>query len=218
MRKEIALFFIFLLFACSANRDLSIDQHKKIPQSVAVEFSEGLVKYKERASLAVTRFFGQGGYFEVGESLSIFLFERINSVYQTVIKIDDDDLPAGNYDRMIKFSLQRDKCGLMGRGGKLDIDFKGIPDEGYQTRSMRFDIVVLIEVFDGEELELINRKVVRGDGIYRMERFVGSGPTDPYSPTNMGLDQRKNRLEKAIKEAIQDVSNKVINLLINSGF
>jgi hypothetical protein len=217
MRKEITLFSIFLLLACSTNRDLSIDQHKKIPQSVAVEFSEELVKYKERASLAVPRFFGQGGYYEVGKSLSASLFEGFNSIYQTATKIEDSDLPAGNYDRIIKFSLQRDKCGLMGRGGKLDIDFKGIPDEGYQTRSMRFDIVVSIEVYDGEELDLMNSKVVRGDGIYRMERFVGSGSTDPYSPTNMGLDQRKNRLEKAIKEAIQDVSNKVIKLL-KSGF
>jgi len=78
---------------------------------------------------------------------------------------------------------------------------------------MRFDIVVSIEVYDGEELELVNSKVVRGDGIYRMERIVGSGSNDPYSPTNMGLNKRKNRLEKAIKEAIQDVSSEVVKLL-----
>jgi len=213
MRKEITLFFIFLLFACSTNRDLSIDYHKKVPQSVAVMFSEGLVKYKERASLGTPPFYGQGGYFEVGKSLSVSLFEGVNSIYQTAVKIDDRDLSAGNFDRIIKFSIQRDECGLMGRGWNLDVDFKDIPGEGYQTRSMRFDIVVSIEVYDGEELELVNSKVVRGDGIYRMERIVGSGSNDPYSPTNMGLNKRKNRLEKAIKEAIQDVSSEVVKLL-----
>ncbi len=218
MRKEIALFFIVLLFACSTHTDFSIDKHKKVPQSVAVEFSEGLVKYKERASLGIPRFVGKGGYFEVGESLSVSLFEGVNSIYQTAVKIDDCDLSAGSYDRIIKFSIQRDKCGLDSPGTKPDIDFKDIPGEGYHARSLRFNIVVLIELLDAEGLEVINSKVVKGDGIYRIERKVRISSDDPYSPTNMGLDRRKNRMEKAIKDAIQDVSNKVINLLINSGF
>lgn len=217
MRKEITLFFIFLLFACSANRDLSLDQHKKIPQSVAVMFSEGLEKFKQGSSLGTAPFYGQGGYFEVGESLSSTLFEGVSSVYQTAVKIDDRDLSVGNYDRIIKFSLQRDKCGLMSSRTKLDVDFEDIPGEGYHARSTRFDLVVLIEAYDGEELEVINSKVVKGDGIYRTERKVTIRADDPYSPTNMGLDQRKNRLEKAINDAIQDVNNKVIKLL-KSGF
>ncbi len=217
MRKEITLFFIFLLIACSANRDLYIDYQKKNPQSVAVMFSEGLAKYKERASLGTPPFYGQGGYYEVGKSLSVSLFEGVDSIYQTAVKIDDRDLSAGNFDRIIKFSIQRDKCGLDSPGTKPDIDFEDIPDEGYQTRSLRFNIVVLIELLDAEGLEVINSKVVKGDGIYRIERKVKIKADDPYSPTNLGLDQRKNRLEKAIKEAIQDVGNKVIKLL-KSGF
>lgn len=216
MRKEMTFFFIFLLFACSTNRDLSINQHKKIPQSVAVMFSDGLVKYKERALLAILPFYGQRDYFEVGKSLSASLFEGVNSIYQTAIKIDDD-LSTGNFDRVIKFSLQRDKCGFIGRGWNLDVDFENIPGEGYQTRSTRFNIVVRIEVYNGEELELMNSEVVRGDGIYRREMKVRFKPDDPYSPTDIGLDQRKNRMEKAIKDAIQDVNQKVINLL-KSGF
>ncbi|MGD8536659.1 MAG: hypothetical protein PVF66_12490 [Candidatus Aminicenantes bacterium] len=176
-----------------------------------------MAKYKERASLGAPRFVGKGGYFEVGESLSVALFEGINSIYQTAVKIDDRDLLAGNFDRIIKFSIQRDKCGLDSPGTKPDIDFKDIPGEGYHARSLRFNIVVLIELLDAEGLEVINSKVVKGDGIYRIERKVTIRADDPYSPTNMGLDQRKNRLEKAIKEAIQDVSNKVIKLL-SGGF
>jgi len=217
MRKEIALFFIFLLFACSTNRDLSIDYQEKIPQSVAVMFSEGLEKYKERASLGTPPFYGQGGYFEVGKSLSVSLFEGVNSIYQTAVKIDNRDSSVGNYDRIIKFSIQRDKCGLDSPATKPDIDFEDIPGEGYHARSLRFNIVVLTELLDAEGLELINSKVVKGDGIYRIERKVKIRADDPYSPTNMGLDQRKNRLEKAIKEAIQDVSDKIVKLL-KSGF
>jgi len=217
MRKEITLFFIFLLFACSANRDLSIDHHKKVPQSVAVLFSEELEKFKQRTSLGTAPFYGKGGYFEVGENLSASLFDGVNSIYQTAIKIDDDDLSAGNFDRIIKFSLQRDKCGLMSSRTKLDVDFKDIPGEGYQTRSARFHIVVSIEVYDGEELELINSKIMKGEGIYRRELKVTIRSDDPYSPRIMGYDMRKNRLEKAINNAIQDVSTKVIDLL-KSGF
>ena len=217
MRKEITLFFIVLLFACSTNRNLSIEDHKKVPKSVAVKFSEGLIKYKQRASQGTPPFNGKGGYFEVGESLSASLYEGVNSIYQTAIKIDDDDLSAKNYDRLIKFSLQKDKCGLMSPKTKLDVDFKDIPGEGYQTRSARFKIVVLVEVLGGEDFELTNSKVVKGEGIYRIELKVKIGPDDPYSPTNIGLDRRKNRLEKAIKDAIQDVNYKVIKLL-RSGF
>jgi hypothetical protein len=217
MKKEITLFFIFLLFACSANRDLSIDQHKKIPQSVAVIFSEELEKFKQGSSLGTAPFYGQGGYFEVGKSLSVSLFEGINSVYQTVAQIKESDLSAGNFDRIIKFSIDRHKCGLMSRIAKSDIDFEDIPGEGYQTRSTRFDLVVLIEAYDGDELELINSKIVKGEGIYRRELKVTIRSDDPVSPRIMGYDKRKNRLEKAIKEAIQDVNQNVINLL-ESGF
>lgn len=213
MRKEITLFFIFLLFACSTHTDLSLDHQKKIPQSVAVMFSEGLEKFKQGSSLGTAPFYGKGGYFEVGESLSATLFEGVNSVYQNVIKADDDELSVGDYDRIIKFSLQRDKCGLMSSRTKLDVDFEDIPGEGYQTRSARFDIVVLIEVYDGDELELINSKIVKGEGIYRRELKVTIRSDDPFSPRIMGYDKRKNRLEKAIKEAIQDVRSEVIELL-----
>ncbi len=133
------------------------------------------------------------------------------------MKIDDRDLSAGNFDRIIKFSIQRDMCGLDSPGTNPDIDFEDIPGEGYHARSLRFNIVVLMELLDAEGLEVINSKVVKGDGIYRIERKVTISSDDPYSPTNMGLDQRKNRLEKAIKEAIQDVSSEVFKFL-RSGF
>jgi hypothetical protein len=180
-------------------------------------FSEELARFKQRTSLGTPPFFGLGGYFEVGKSLSASLFEGVNSIYQTTMKIDDDDLSAGNYDRIIKFSLHRDKCGLKSPRTKLDVDFEDIPGEGYQTRSARFHIVALIEVYDGGELELINSKLVKGEGIYRRELKVKFGPDDPPSPRMMGYDKRKNRLEKAIKDAIQDVSREVIKLL-KSGF
>lgn len=175
------------------------------------------MKYKERASLGTPPYIGKRGYFDVGKSLSASLFERINSIYQTAVQIKDSDLSAGNYDRVIKFSIQRDKCGLNSPPTNPDIDFEDIPGEGYQTRSARFNIFVSIEVFDGEGLEVITSKVVRGDGIYRTERKVRFSSDDPHSSRFLGLDRRKNRLEKAINDAIQDVSNKAAKLL-KSGF
>jgi len=221
MRKKMVLFLILILFTCSTSPGISINSQKKIPQSVAVIFSEKLKTYKVRLSYANPWFYKKGivelDYFFAGDVLSASLFTRVNSIYRTFKMIGDEDPSARNYDRIIKFSLQRDKCGLMARGGNLDIDFEDIPDDGYRTRSSRFDIEVLIEVYDGKELELINSKSVKGSGIYRSERKVIFRPGDYHSPTMIGFEKRKNRLEKAISDAIQNVSNKVFNLL-KSGF
>jgi len=221
MRKKMVLFLIFILFTCSTSPGISINSQKKIPQSVAVIFSKKLEIYKVRLPDVNPWFYKKGivepYYFLVGDELSASIFTRVNSIYQTVKIIVDGDPSARNYDRIIKLSLQRNKCGLMGSGGNLDIDFSDFPDDGYRTRSSRFDIVVLIEVYDGKELEFIKSKSVKGSGIYRSERKVMFRPGDDLSPTMIGFEKRKNRLEKAINDAIQNVSNKVFKLL-KSGF
>ena len=217
---KISLLFVLWITSCRSSSDLiaTTEGRKKLPYSVAVLFSEELEKYRERWSFGIDPWLYKRGivepqYFSVGEGLAASLFKTVDSIFQTAKILDRSDPAVNSYNRILKFSIQRDKCGLTGSGGNLDINFKEISDDGIRSRSSRFDVSVVIEVYEKINVGPVNKKSITGSGIYRVDRKTVFYEGDVFSPTMMGLEKRKNRLEKAIADAIKDVNKKVTRVL-----
>ncbi len=215
-RKLIILSVIFFLFACSTNSDISIESQKKIPQSVAVVFTEELQKLEQLfpGSIPLVRLgVTDREYYLIGDQLTAKLYDNLLSIYEKVSQ--EYEIPsAEEYDIVIKFSLQKEKTGWMDLLPSSRIEFQD-EDSEKRIKSTSIDITTVVEVFDGMNLILKKKNEITGKGIYRHQRGrefhreVGIS-----SPTTEGLELNRKKFEKAIKDAIQQVNKKVIKFLL----
>jgi hypothetical protein len=163
---------------------------RKISLKAAVIFSPLLKTYVE--STRPSSFAGSAHEykFEIGPALCIALRRSVETVYQTVIEIDTVS-GVGQYDRVIRFSLQN---------SNIDVYFQS----GYFTTTGRAQcmLAVSMEAYDGKNMELIGKTTVSGSGF--SSRITNAFTAD-------------EAFAKAIEMAIQQISDNVANLLI-SGF
>jgi hypothetical protein len=205
---NLALFLLFLLFACSTSPDVSINGQKKIPQSVAVIFSEELenlrLKFPERG--VVDR-----EYYIIGEELTSSLYSNLLSIYENV-SLKNEIPSIDEYDIVIKFNLNREKTGWESVLRSYNIDFQ---DEvsGSRDKSSSMDITTVVEVLDGTNLNILKKEEITGKGIYRQKRLTEIHGIRA-APTIAWLELNRKKFEKAVRDAKLQVNKKVIKFLL----
>lgn len=128
--------------------------------------------------------------FEIGKSLCQALVRSVDMAYNNVMEAKDNPA-AGEYDRIIKFSLAN---------SNMDIHFtKGF---GSRTAKANYSLSVHMEAYDGKKIKLLQKMAVNGNV------FI-SQPASGFTADKV--------FAKAIENAIQQVSDNAANLLI-SGF
>jgi hypothetical protein len=214
MKNQIFLFFIFILFACNSSPYISINGQKKIPQSVAVIFTEELENLKQRfpaLSVFVSRGVMNREYHLIGERLTSSLYSNLLSIYEKV-SLRNEIPPADEYDIVIKFNLHREKTGWMDASTDYKIEFQN-EDSGFRDKASSIDITTVVEVLDGTNLNILKKKEITGKGNYLqkspMEKHGRSA-----TPTIAGLELNRRRFEKAVKDAMLQVNKKVIKFLL----
>ena len=202
MKKQIILSLIFFLFACSTSPDVSINGQKKIPQSVAVIFTEELENLKLKfhgISVFVERGVMNREYYIIGEDLTSSLYSNLLSIYEKV-SLKDEIPPVDEYDIVIKFNLHRDKTGWEDVLYSYNIKFQD-EGSGSQDKSLSLDITTVVEVLDGTNLNILRKEEITGKRIYRYKRHMETEPN-------------RRRFEKAVKDAMLQVNKKVIKFLL----
>jgi hypothetical protein len=191
-RTALDLFVLSFLLSCGGSSgNLLLVLPEKMPHNVAVVFSDDFNM-------------GSGDHYSVSEALQTELFGRVGNVYQNVV--EEFEIPReGEYDRIIKFTLN-----------EIDRDehnrrLINATDPSLPSRyiPLRFRISVSITSYDGEDVELIKTKVVKGvgesssqEGITIREREGVISSSDPDS------------FDRAVAEAMENVCNDVTKLLI----
>jgi hypothetical protein len=180
-----------------------------LPYSIAVILSEKLEKYKERFfgtyPMFLEKKIDEPYYFLIGDDLSTSLFMSVRSVYATVYKEYGIPKP-GVYDRIIRFSLLKDESGLFFPRSRLEKHF--VDDRSYIRA--KYELLVLVEMYESKNLKLIETKEVKGSSIYRLRSAYDEWT---HMPALTGVDMQKRKFEKAIEQTIQNVSEKVIGVL-----
>jgi hypothetical protein len=214
MKKQIFLFFIFILFACNSSPYISINGQKKIPQSVAVIFTEELENLKQRfpaLSVFVSRGVMDREYYIIGEELTSSLYSNLLSFYKKV-SLKNEIPPADEYDIVIKFNLNREKTGWEDAPTSYIIEFQD-EDSGFRERPSIIEITTVVEVFDGTNLNILKKEEITGKGNYRQKSPMEKHGRNA-TPTIAGLELNRKRFEKAIKDAMLQVNKKVIKFLL----
>jgi len=214
MKKQISLIFVVILFSCNNQPNIFVNGQKKIHKSVAIIFTEELENLKLRfpaLGVFVRRGVMNQEYHLIGEGLTSSLYSNLLSIYEKV-RLKDDIPQAGEYDLVLKFSLNREKTGWMDASTDYAIEFQ---DEysGFGDKALSIDITTIVEVLDGKDLNILKKREITGKGnylyIYPMEKYGRS-----VFPTTAGLDLNRRRFEKAVKDAMWQLNKKVIKFLI----
>jgi hypothetical protein len=162
-----------------------------MPHTVAVVFSDDF-------NLA------GGDHYSISEALHAELFDRVGDVYQNTV--EEFEIPAkGKYDRIIKFTLNeivRDEHNRR---------LANVTDPSLPSRyiPLRFRISVTMASYEGENVELIRTKVVKGVGESSSEEGVSI-----REGAAIASSSGRGSLDRAVAEALENVCNDVTKLLI----
>jgi hypothetical protein len=187
----LGLFLLSFLLSCGgSNGNLPLVLPEKLPHNVAVVFSDDFNM-------------GSGDHYSVSEALHTELFNCVGNVYQNVA--EEFEIPAkGEYDRIIKFTLNeivRDEHNRrLVNATDPSLPSRYIP--------LRFRISVSIVSYNGENVELIQTKVVKGIG----ESSSGEGVAVREGAA-IASSANSDSLDRAVAEAMQNVCNDVTKLL-----
>jgi len=164
---------------------------KKYPYRVAVVFTPEIQDLV--VSAKPSKPFGPGFvhiyHYPMGDSLSQALLRSADTAYNEVV-VADLDLKEGEVDRVIKFTLIN---------SSLTVEFAGA---FFPTAKGNYTLSVLMEAFDGQNLNLIQKAAITGNGSVS-QQADGRAAAKLFSTT--------------IEQAIQQVSDNAANLL-TSGF
>jgi len=196
IRISIITLLFFLLFICGCVHRIALSPtinpnafiSEKLPYLAGVVFSGELRVYVQHARPSSFTGSAHTYNFEIGDSICAALTRSVETAYHNVIEVKIN--PArGEYDRIIKFSLQN---------SDMDIFF----DEGFfsHTGRAKYSISIAIEAYDGKELKLLKKTVVSGNGFSSRE-------TSAFSASK--------KFAIAIENGIQQVCDNVANLLIS---
>jgi hypothetical protein len=192
--RLLIIILLFLICACTHHVVLSpaitpnAFVSEKFPHSAAIVFLNELKDYIQHAKPSSYSGSAHTYVFEIGESLCSALTRSVEAAYQNALEPKTN--PAkGEYDRIIKFSLQN---------SDMDVYF----DNGFLSRTGRakYSISIVIEAYDGRNLDLIKKSVVNGNGFSTRE-------TNAFSASK--------KFAIAVENGIQQIADNVANLLIS---
>jgi hypothetical protein len=191
-RMASGLFLLSFFMSCAgSNGNLPLVLPEKMPNNVAVVFSDDFNM-------------GSGDLYSIREALHAELFNCVGSVYQNVV--EEFEIPAnGEYDRIIKFKLNemvRDEHNRrLVNATDPSLPSRHIP--------LRFRISISMASYDGENVELIQTKVVKGIGESSSREGIAI-----REGAAIASSANSDKLERAVAEAMENVCNDVTKLLI----
>ena len=198
MRKIYILLILvcFLFISCTHQIAINPTIHphafsaEKLPYSVGVVFSEEMRTYIQHARPSTWSGSAHTYNFEIGNSLCASLLRSVEAAYFQVFDLKSNPR-KGEYDRIIKYSLQN---------SNMDIYFQ----DGFLTTSGKanYTISIMLEAFNDKSLRMLRKNVISGSG---------------FSTRNTDAFSADKHFAKSIETAIQQVSDNAANLFI-SGF
>lgn len=183
--------FSFFMSCAGSNGNLPLVLPEKMPNNVAVVFSDDFNM-------------GSGDLYSIRKALHSELFNCVGSVYQNVV--EEFEIPAnGEYDRIIKFELNE-----MVRD-EYNRRLVNATDPSLPSRyiPLRFRISISMTSYEGENVELIQTKVVKGIGESSSREGVAI-----REGAAIASSANSDSLERAVAEAMENVCNDVTKLLI----
>ncbi len=205
MRKKyllnlVLIIFIFLFFGCvqtpqsttisSTINPNSFIAHKSAYKA-AVVFSPDIKDYVEHARPTLGIHQLPESDVQIGKSLCQALVRSAEAAYNNVLEANASPV-AGQYDRIIKFSLSNSNLDVRFSGGQF---FQPI------TERVDYSLTVAMEVYDGKSLRLLQKMAINGHG--------SGTQTIPFG------DHSFKVYEKPIDNGIQQVADDAANILIS---
>lgn len=191
------LLLIILLAGCTQNVTIRPDIFpsafiaEKHSYSVGVVFSNDMLTHVLHVKPSTYVGSAYSYNFELGTQLKNALYRTVESAYEnpTLTNI----IPSsGEYDRIIKFSLQ---------SSVMDLQF----ETGFMSTSGRstYAITVSMEAYDGSTMKLLKKSSFNGNGF--------------MSQNNIKMGSAGKQFKTSIESAIQQLADTIANVLI-SGF
>jgi hypothetical protein len=185
-------FFLSIFVSCAgSNGNPPLLLSDKIPHTVAVVFAEEFI-------------LAGGDHYSISQALHAELFDCVGNVYQNTV--EELEIPAkGEYDRIIKFTLNeiiRDEHNRrLVNATDPSLPSRYIP--------LRFRISVTMASYEGENVGLINTKVVKGVGESASQEGISI-----REGAAIASSSDRGSLDKAVAEALESVCNNVTKLLM----
>lgn len=188
----LVIFILSTLVSCAgSNGNPPLFLSDKMPHTVAVVFAEDFI-------------LSGGDHYSISQALHAELFDCVGDVYQKTV--EEFKIPAkGEYDRIIKFTLNeivRDEHNrMLANATDPSLPSRYIP--------LRFRISVTMASYEGENVTLIDTKVVKGVGESSSQEGVSI-----REGAAIASSSDRGSLDKAIAEALESVCNDVTKLLM----
>jgi hypothetical protein len=158
-----------------------------IQKSTAVYFTPDVVAYAEKTN--PSSFSGSAHTYnvDIGASLTACLEKAVDVVYEPVVVVDEPP-SAGEYDRVIKFSMQN---------SDLDVSFQ----EGFLSSNAKsqYTVSVTIEAYDGESMEVFGKSSVTGNS---------------FGSENAGAFNASEAFRQTVETGVQQTCDSVASLLV----
>jgi hypothetical protein len=162
-----------------------------MPYTTAVVFSEDF----NQAS---------GDRYSISKALHAELFDCVGEVYQNTV--EEFEMPAkGGYEKIIKFTLNE----IVRDGYNRRLANATDPSLPSRYIPLRFRISVTIASYDGENIEPIKTKVVKGIGESSSQEGISIREGAAFASSS-----DRGSLDEAVAEAMESVCNDVTKLLI----